>query len=165
MKSCDPTSAGGLRSVRQLLHVRQKARHGIYQRGTISGLETCNLLVLRGDQGLPIELRVLKRPAEARCILELVGKAACIDEEFFWNATADDACAADPIFLSDRYACAVACCDACRANATRSRTDDEKVVVEFRHEVEEAPATSALATAVVSALSSRLRSSRCTSCR
>src|SRR5262245_39904666 len=100
---------------------------GLVQGRRVGGLQAGNLLVLVGDQGRPVETRAVRRPAEPRSLLEVEREARRIDEKLFRHATADDAGAADPVFLRDHDARTVAGGDARSAHAARSRADHEQI--------------------------------------
>jgi hypothetical protein len=80
---------------------------GIAQELDIDPVEAIDFGVLVGDQSRPVEARRPDRPAEAAGILEVLGKVGAVDQELLRDAAADDAGAADPIFLADTDARAV----------------------------------------------------------
>ena len=99
----------------------------------ISRLEPGDFVVFCRDQRLPVEPSPFYRPAKTFRILEFVGESAGIDEKLFRHASADHACAADPILFRYCNARAMTCGDACSPDAAGSCTDDKKIVIEFRH--------------------------------
>ncbi len=107
---------------------------GAIEIGGVGPLQPVDLLVLVGDQRRPVELRLGHCPAEARGILEFVGKARGIDQELLRHAAADHAGAADAILLGDHHARAIAGRNAGGAHAARTRADDEQIDL-FRHPV------------------------------
>jgi len=72
-------------------------------------------------------------PTEADCILEIVGKARRINQQFLRHAAANDAGAPHPIFLGDHHARAVARGDARAPHAAGAGADNEKVNVVVGH--------------------------------
>jgi hypothetical protein len=105
---------------------------GAVEIGRVGPLEPVDLLVLVGDQGRPVELRLAEGPAEACRVLELVGKTRGVNQELLRDAAADDAGAADAILLRDHHARAVAGSDAGGTHAARTRSNDEQIDF-FRH--------------------------------
>src|SRR5262249_29997437 len=78
------------------------------ERCFVGRLQRSDLVILAGDQRGPIKLRIVERPAIPSGIFKLVGKTRGIHQKLFWNAASDHAGAADAIFFSDHYACAIA---------------------------------------------------------
>src|SRR5438270_252068 len=78
-----------------------------------------DLLVLVGDQHVPVEMPFGDGPAEAGGILEILAKMAGIDEQLLWNAAADHAGAAEAVFLGDGDARAGLCRQPARPHAAR----------------------------------------------
>src|ERR1700712_4232675 len=69
----------------------------LFQRRDISSLQTCDLLVLVGDQRRPVKMGI-DMPAKALGDVELIGKAAGVNKKLLGHAAADHAGAADPVF-------------------------------------------------------------------
>src|SRR5581483_3255189 len=84
---------------------------------------------LVGDQRRPVEGRLRHRPAETGCVLEFIGKARRVDEEFLWHAAANYAGSADAVLLRDHHLGAVTGSNAGGTHAARSGADDKKVHV------------------------------------
>ena len=101
----------------------------------IDGVEAVDLAVLGRDQGRPVEFAVADGPAVPFGRLKIRGKMAGIDKELLGHAAANDASAADAVFLGDGDPGAVPGGDPACAHPARTGADDEKVVVEFSHGV------------------------------
>src|SRR5579862_1459428 len=106
---------------------------GLLQKRAVNGLKPPDFLILVGDQRRPIEGRVRYRPAEAGSVLEFIVETRGIDQKLFRYAAADDAGAAEAVFLGERDARAVLRGNAGRAHAARTAANDEKVKVEIGH--------------------------------
>ncbi len=72
-------------------------------------------------------------------IFEFVFEATCIGHQLFRHAAANDARAADSELLGNHDFSAVAGRDAGRPHASGARTYDEKIDVEFSHDVPQNP--------------------------
>ena len=96
---------------------------GTLQIGRVGALETRDLAVLVGDQRWPMEARLGNGPAVAGGVLEIVRIARGVHQKLLGYAAADDAGAADPVFLGDHDLGAVAGCDARGAHPARSGAD------------------------------------------
>ncbi len=106
---------------------------GLRQERAIGRLQPRDLLVLVGDQRRPVERGVRHGPAEAGGILEFAVEARGIDQKLLRHAAADDAGAAEAIFLRQHHARAVLRGNARGAHAARAAADDEQIDVEIRH--------------------------------
>src|SRR3546814_11573815 len=116
----------------------------IFHVADIDAVQAVYFAVLVGDKFLPGKTRLAHAPAEARRILEFFGKLACIDEKLFRYATANDAGAADAIFLRHGHLCAMPRRDAAGAYAARTRAYHKEIEVVFRRRHFSAPVSSAL---------------------
>ena len=67
----------------------------------VEAFQPRDLAVLVGDQRRPVEARLRHGPAIAGGILEMLGKLRGVDEELLRHAAADDAGAAEAVFLGD----------------------------------------------------------------
>ncbi len=106
----------------------------IGQRVGIGAVDPVDLLHHIVAQPRPVEPEIVGHvPAEALGVLQILGEMRAIDEQLLGHAAADDAGAADAIFLGHRDLRAVGRRNARRARAARARTDDEKVVVILSH--------------------------------
>ena len=101
--------------------------------GGVDALEPGDLLVLVGDQRLPVELDVADGPAETGGVLDLLMDVRAEHEQLFRHAAADHAGAAHPVFFGDHDLGAMAGRDAGGADAARAASDDEEIDVEFSH--------------------------------
>ena len=106
---------------------------GFVERGAVSRFEAGNFAILVGDQRRPIERGLRHGPAEAGGILEFAAKPRCIDQQLLRHAAADDAGAAEAIFLGDHHARAVLGGNARGAHAARAASDNEKIDVVISH--------------------------------
>ena len=95
----------------------------------IDTFEAGDLLVLVGDQHVPVEFRARHRPAEAAGILEILDVMAGIDEQLLGDAAADHAGAAEAIFLGDGDLGAMAGGQTAGPHAAGAAADDEEIVV------------------------------------
>jgi len=84
-------------------------------------------------QDRPVEPLLRHVPAEHRRIVEILGEMRAVDEQFLGHAAADDARAADLIFLGHGDARAIGRGNARSAHAARSGTDYEQVKI--RHSI------------------------------
>src|SRR5205823_5375971 len=91
------------------------------------------LLVLGSDQGRPVEGGDRYVPAEAGGVGEGVRELRSVDEELFRHAAAQHAGAADPAFLDDRDARAIAAGAAGGGDAARAGADRDHVEIIARH--------------------------------
>ncbi len=107
---------------------------GLAERRAIGRFEPRDLAILVGDQRRPIERGLRHGPAEAGGILEFAAEARRIDQKLFRHAAADDAGAAEAIFLGDHDARAMLGGDARGAHAARTAADDEKIDVVIGHD-------------------------------
>ncbi len=107
---------------------------GFAERRAIGRFEPRDLAILVGDQRRPVERGLRHRPAEAGGVLEFAAKARRIDQKLLRHAAADDAGAAEAIFLGDHDARAMLGGDARGAHAARSASDDEKIDVVIGHD-------------------------------
>src|SRR5690606_8395168 len=64
---------------------------------------------------------------------EMLGELGCIDEELLRHAAADDACAAEAVFLGNGHALAERGRDARGARSARPAADDEEIIVVSGH--------------------------------
>ena len=104
------------------------------ERAGVGGFQPRDLAILVGDQRRPVKVRLGNRPAVTGRILEFVGKARGIDQKLLRHAAADDAGAADAIFLGDHHARAVTRRNARGPHAARARADDKQIDVVVRHQ-------------------------------
>ena len=135
----DEDVAGGDRAVRLLQMDRVRVHEfgplhddldaGLGDVLVIEPFEARDLLVLVGDQHVPVEFRPRHRPAEAAGILEILDIVAGIDEQLLGDAAADHAGAAEAVFLGDGDLGAVAGRQPAGAHAARAAADDEEIVV------------------------------------
>ena len=79
----------------------------------------------------PVELGLADIPAECLRILQIFGELRTIDEHLLRNAAANDASAANAVFLRDGHARSVSGRNAGSANAPRAGADGEKVIIVF----------------------------------
>ena len=106
----------------------------IGQRVGIGGVDAIDLFHHIVAQPLPVEVEVFGHiPAEAPRVLQILGEMRAVDEQLLRHAAADDAGAADAIFLRHRHLGAMRRRNARRAGPAGTGTDDEKVVVEIAH--------------------------------
>ena len=112
------------------------------ERGGVGRFQPRDLAVLVGDQRRPMESRRRHAPAVTGGVLEIVGKARGVDQELLRHAAANDAGAADAIFLGDHHPCAVAGGDARRAHAARTGANNEEIDVVVSHRAAILPAAS-----------------------
>src|SRR6185503_5234464 len=68
---------------------------GAFHRAAVVAVQALELFVLVGDQGGPVERRVVDRPAVTDGVLELFRKGGGVDEELLRNAAAMNAGAAE----------------------------------------------------------------------
>src|SRR5690606_15225710 len=101
----------------------------ILQRLSVQAADPSDLREHVVTQRAPIESGLVDVPAEASGVLEILGEMRSIDEQLLRYAAADDARAADAVFLRDGDLGAVSGRDARRAHATRTGADDEQIVV------------------------------------
>ncbi len=95
----------------------------------IDAFQPRDLRILVGDQHVPVEFRAWHGPAETAGVLEILGKVAGIDEQLLGDAAADDAGAAETVFLGDGDARAMARRQPAGAHPARAAADDEEIVV------------------------------------
>ena len=81
---------------------------GTLERRRVGELEPGNLAILVGDERRPVEHRLAQGPAVTGGILEVVGKAGGVDQQFLGHAAADHAGAADAKLLRHHDARAMA---------------------------------------------------------
>ena len=105
----------------------------LLQIAAVDALQPRDLAILAFDKLSPVEPCLANGPAEARRILEVVGKPAGIDQQLLWHAPPDDAGAAHPELLGDRHPRAVPRRNARRPHPTRAAADHEQVEVVFGH--------------------------------
>ncbi len=105
---------------------------GIFQRLGVGGLETSDFFIFVGDQGRPIKRPLRHRPAITCRILEFGAEARGVDQKLLGHAAANDAGAADPIFLGQHHPRAALGGHARGANAPGTAAYDEIVDVEIR---------------------------------
>ena len=106
---------------------------GILQGLAIEPLEPGDLLVLVGDQGLPVKASAVDLPAESGRGFDVFRIVRGIDEELFRDAAPDHAGAAHAILLRDGDLGAERRGDAAGAHAARTAADDKEIVVEIGH--------------------------------
>ena len=106
---------------------------GLFDIGLVETFQPVNLAVLVGDQRGPVELALPEGPAIAGRVHDVFLELAGIDQELLGNAAADDAGAAQAVFLGQRHARTGQRRHAAGAHAARAAANDEKVVVELRH--------------------------------
>ncbi len=111
------------------------------ERRRVGELEPRDLAVLVGDEPRPVEDRLVHGPAVARRVLEVVGIARGVDQQFLGDATADHAGAADPELLGHDDFRAVTGGDPCRAHAARPRSDHEEIDDPISHGVPRNPSS------------------------
>ena len=99
----------------------------------VETFEPGDLAILVGDQGRPVEACLRHGPAIASRVLEMFGKLRGVDEQLLGNAAADDAGAAETVFLGDADLLAEGRRDAGRAHPAGTAADDEEVVVVSAH--------------------------------
>ena len=99
----------------------------------IDAVEPRDLLVLVGDQRLPVVAALAHGPAEAGGVLEILAEMRGVDQELLRHAADIDAGAAEIAVLGHRHARAMAGGDARGARPGRAGTDDEEVEVVFGH--------------------------------
>ncbi len=100
------------------------------------GVGTVEPVDLRQDivaQHRPVEIAFGHVPAKAARVVQILGEMRAIDEQLLGHAAADDAGAADAIFLGNRDLRAVGGGNAGGADAAGACTDDEEVVVVIGH--------------------------------
>src|SRR5690606_16299809 len=96
-------------------------------------VQPIDLSILVGDQGRPVEMRLARCPAIAARLMKHMAEFRGVNEQLFRNAAANNAGAADAIFLSDGDARAVSRSKPRGPDAARTRADGEKIVVVFGH--------------------------------
>src|SRR5262249_31152876 len=89
-----------------------------------------DLLVLCGDQGCPVVLRLWNVPALAARVLECAADLAGVHQQLLRHTAADHTGAAPAIGLGDRDPRAVLGGHTCGPHAAGPTTDDEEVDVE-----------------------------------
>ena len=98
---------------------------GILQRTRVEPVQPVDLDADIVDQRRPIEPYAIASPAERLGIFNLVTISAAIDEQLLRHAAADNACAADAIFLGNADASAGLRCEPRGANPARARANNE----------------------------------------
>ena len=78
------------------------------ERRCIGGFQPRHFALHIGDQRRPMECRFRHGPAEPGGVPEFIGKPRGINQQLLRHAAADDAGAADPVFLRDHHARAIA---------------------------------------------------------
>ncbi len=111
----------------------EHARAGFLDIGGVDALEPGDLLVLVGDQRLPVEGHRRNGPAEAGGVLDFIVDVRSDHEQLFRHAAADHAGAAHPVLFGHHDAGAVAGRDPGGANTARASADDKQIDVEFSH--------------------------------
>ena len=106
---------------------------GFFQRHRVGGFEPADFLVFVGNERRPVERRLRHRPAIAGGVLEFAAKARRIDEKLLRHAAANDAGAADAIFLREHHPRAMLRGDARGAHAARATAYDKKIDVVIGH--------------------------------
>src|SRR5690606_5415111 len=106
---------------------------GILEPLAVEAFEPGDFLFLVGDERRPVERRLADGPAITGGIGKMLGKLRGIDVELLRHAAADDAGAAEAVFLGDRDPLAEGGCDPRRAYAARPTADDKEIEVECRH--------------------------------
>ena len=112
-------------------HVQIDTRIG--EQPQVDLIQAVDFLVLVGDQPRPTEVARTHRPAVMLGVLEVLVKVGAVDQQFLWNAAADNAGAADAVVIAHRHLGAVARGDAARADAPRSGADDKQIIVVTGH--------------------------------
>ncbi len=106
---------------------------GILQPLAIETFEAGDFLVLGRNQRRPVEARLADRPAITGRILEMLVELRGIDEQLLRHAAADDAGAAEAIFLGDGHLLAERCRKTGAAYAAGAAADHEQVIVKIGH--------------------------------
>ena len=103
------------------------------QNAAVDSFQAIELPVFRLDQRRPVEAGAIDRPAEAVRILELVGIVRAVHQQLLRDAAAHHAGAADPAFLDNGDARAVAAGQPGGAHAAGAGADGDQVVVVLPH--------------------------------
>jgi hypothetical protein len=107
---------------------------GQSQNPLVHAVEARDLVVLVGEQGVPVEMRLARigpdGPAVALGDLEILAEVRGVGEQLLRDAADVDAGAAEPARLGDGDARAVGGGNAARANAAGTASYGEEVVVE-----------------------------------
>src|SRR5512139_179703 len=103
------------------------------ERSRVGRLKPRHFAIDIGNQRRPMERRLGNGPAVALRVPEFLAEARGIDQELFRNAAANDAGAADPVFLRDHDARAVARGNPRGTHAARAGTDYEEIDALVRH--------------------------------
>ena len=133
----DDDALGGETLAADIQRVRiDEHRAGIEDRGAgtlqqlaVEGLEAADLLVLGGDQLVPVMRPLFDGPAEAGGVVRPATILAGLHQQLLRHAADIDAGAAPEAFLGDADAGAVAGGDAGAAHAGGAATDDEQIEV------------------------------------
>ncbi|MNE45857.1 hypothetical protein D3C80_1401700 [compost metagenome] len=73
------------------------------QQVAVDAVEARDLAVLVADQGFPVEIGLLQRPAVTLGLFEVIGEMRAVDEQFFRHAADVDAGAAQVTALGHRH--------------------------------------------------------------
>uniref|UniRef100_A0A0N4ZIZ6 PE-PGRS family protein n=1 Tax=Parastrongyloides trichosuri TaxID=131310 RepID=A0A0N4ZIZ6_PARTI len=103
------------------------------QVGGVDARQAGDLDVLGLQEGRPVEFRIVEGPAVALGDLQRVADFRGHDHELLGHAAADDAGAADPVFLGHSHLLAAQGGQARRADPAGTGADDEEVVVVLGH--------------------------------
>src|SRR5688572_20832110 len=104
----------------------------IFQGLGVETLEPLDLAKHIVAQSRPVEVGFAGFPAEAGSILQVLGEMGAIDEQLLGDAATDHAGSADLMLLGDGYLGAMGRRHTRSANAARTGTDDEKIIIIFQ---------------------------------
>ena len=97
----------------------------------VDAFESRDLLVLVGDEGVPVEAPLGHGPAESGAVLEILAEMTRIDEQLFRDTAADHAGAAEAVFLGNGDPRPRLRCKPARPHPARASADDEQIEIVF----------------------------------
>ena len=123
-----PVHQNSLR-VHKLCAMRQNFNAAGFEVFYVNAVEPVNFGVFICQKRRPVKFGCADTPTKTGGFFEQFGIMAGIDKQFFWHATANNACAAHPKLLGHRHTRAIARAHARRAHAAATGSDDKQVIV------------------------------------